>query len=161
MLQGMSGDVPTPIDLTQPPWRPADTFGARLALVRQRLGLNVTQAAALCGVPQASWHTWERGVQPQRLYDIVDKIVEGTGVERDWLLGGGNLAPASSASSSVRSRCITPGGQRRHPGEFELPFPRDGVTLLPEYAREILARGDVAIDVVEEPARVFATASGM
>lgn len=75
-------------------WMPDDsTFGARLALVRQRMGWgNVREAAVECGVPPESWRTWERdGVVPRRIVEIAGLIAERTGCDYGWLLAGPRL----------------------------------------------------------------------
>lgn len=83
---------------TEDHWVPEDTFGARLALVRQHFGWNVKKAADCCGIPVQNWRSWESGRLPRNLYDVVTTIAERTGVDRTWLLGGGPL----------RSRCLSP-----------------------------------------------------
>ena len=59
------------------------TFGARLALIRQRMGWgNVKAAAEACGIPVQSWRTWERdGVTPRNIVEIADTIAERTGCD--------------------------------------------------------------------------------
>lgn len=52
-------------DTEEAPWVPLDTFGARLALVRQHLGLNVLDAAKRCGINDQSWRNWEAGKSPR------------------------------------------------------------------------------------------------
>ncbi len=55
------------IDILWPTDHPSDyrwvpdtsTFGARLALVRQRMGWNLKEAALACQLPQGSWREWE------------------------------------------------------------------------------------------------------
>jgi hypothetical protein len=72
-------------------WIPsASSFGARLALVRQRMGWgNVKEAAIACGVPPESWRSWERdGATPRRIVDIGRSIADRTGVDYFWLLTG-------------------------------------------------------------------------
>jgi transcriptional regulator with XRE-family HTH domain len=72
-------------------WIPVDdTFGARLALVRQRMGWgNVKEAAMACGVPAGSWRNWERdGRLPRDLAKIAALISGCTGVDCDWLIRG-------------------------------------------------------------------------
>lgn len=72
-------------------WIPdADTFGARLILVRQRMGWgNVKQAAEECRLPVQSWRTWERdGVTPRRHVDVARVIARRTGCSFGWLLTG-------------------------------------------------------------------------
>jgi hypothetical protein len=81
----------------EPPaaWIPDDgSFGARLALIRQRMGWgNVKLAAEACGVPPESWRTWERdGVEPRGLTRIARQISERTGCDYGWLLDGPALA---------------------------------------------------------------------
>ena len=75
-------------------WVPNDeAFGARLALVRQRMGWgNVKEAALACGLPTQSWRTWERdGVQPRRLVEVASLIADRTGCDLGWLLAGSRL----------------------------------------------------------------------
>lgn len=84
------------------PWIPDDsTFGARLALVRQRLGWgNVKEAALACGVPVESWRTWERdNVQPRAIVEVAEKVAERTGCDLDWLIRGrgGHKFPYAAA----------------------------------------------------------------
>ena len=58
-------------------WTATDsTFGARLALVRQRMGWgNVKEAATACGFPAENWRRWERdGVGPRHLITIAMTI---------------------------------------------------------------------------------------
>jgi transcriptional regulator with XRE-family HTH domain len=71
-------------------WRPDDeTFGARLALIRQAMGWgNVREAALACGVPPESWRNWERdGREPRNYLAICRKISDRTGVDLAWLAG--------------------------------------------------------------------------
>lgn len=92
----LTGVVSCPIvyDMSTQPishgWRPDDTsFGARLALVRQRMGWgNVKEAALACGQPVESWRSWERdGRQPRDYMRICGAISERTGVDLAWLVG--------------------------------------------------------------------------
>lgn len=70
-------------------WTVDDTdFGARLALVRQRMGWNIKEAARECGVPAASWASWEVGAMPRRYTDICTKIATRTGADYIWLVAG-------------------------------------------------------------------------
>lgn len=70
-------------------WVPsADSFGARLALVRQHLGLNVKAAAERAGLDHSSWGTWERGRQPRDLVDKARQISAALGCDFIWLLTG-------------------------------------------------------------------------
>ena len=72
-------------------WVPSiETFGARLALVRQRMGWgNVKLAAEKCSLPAESWRTWERdGIAPRHLTTIAMQIAGATGVDYLWLVHG-------------------------------------------------------------------------
>jgi hypothetical protein len=72
-------------------WIPDDgTFGARLALIRQKMGWgNVNKAGAECGIPPESWRTWERdNVEPRGYEAICKRISARTGVHLDWLMRG-------------------------------------------------------------------------
>lgn len=76
---------------TERGWTPDDaTFGARLALIRQRMGWgNVKKAADECGLPVETWRTWERdGVVPNRLVTIAMTIATKTGCDYLWLVHG-------------------------------------------------------------------------
>jgi transcriptional regulator with XRE-family HTH domain len=82
-------------------WRPTDSFGTRLLLVRREKQLSVEVASATVGVKQASWSSWERGTQPRNIVNVVSKISDGLGVDRDWLMWGGALTPAGSAPGEM------------------------------------------------------------
>lgn len=76
-------------------WVPEDSFGARLALVRQRMGWNVLQAATACGQNDDSWRGWERGASPRKLHWVCRDIADATGCDFDWLMVGGSLSPVT------------------------------------------------------------------
>ena len=60
-------------------WRPdLSAFGARLALVRQRMGWNVKEAADHCRLPPQSWRSWEAGRTPR---DLVAGVLADEGYE--------------------------------------------------------------------------------
>ncbi|OZF28478.1 hypothetical protein CH296_18895 [Rhodococcus sp. 14-2496-1d] len=71
-------------------WVPeADTFGARLALVRHRMKWNAKEAALACGVPQGSWREWElRERLPRDFAGAASKIAATTGCDEYWLITG-------------------------------------------------------------------------
>lgn len=75
---------------TDETWMPTlDSFGARLALVRQRMGWNVKEAAVACGLPPENWRRWERdGLEPRRIVTIAVAISTRTGCDLDWLVYG-------------------------------------------------------------------------
>ena len=84
-------------------WMPDDsTFGARLALVRQRMRWgNVNEAASQCGIPTESWRTWERdNVVPRRLVEMSTLIANRTGCDLGWLIAGPQLAGLGGANDS-------------------------------------------------------------
>lgn len=71
-------------------WVATDSsFGARLALVRQRMGWgNLKEAALACGLPVQSWRGWERdGRQPRDFVQTCQVIAETTGCDVWWLAG--------------------------------------------------------------------------
>ena len=78
-------------------WVPVDTFGARLALIRQRMQWNVKEAAEACGLVDQSWRNWEDGMSPRKVHDVARQIAERTGCDYTWLVAGGPL----------RSRCFS------------------------------------------------------
>lgn len=87
-------------------WIPDDsTFGARLALIRQRMGWgNVKEAATACGLPTESWRTWERdGVEPRGLQRIATQISTATGCDLAWLMGGPALRRTGTAPQNLCS----------------------------------------------------------
>jgi len=73
-------------------WVPEDTLGARLALIRQRMGWSATEAADRCGgLGDQNWRNWEAGKVPRDLPRVGSKIAAATGCDLDWLLRGGAL----------------------------------------------------------------------
>jgi hypothetical protein len=88
-------------------WRPDDsTFGARLALIRQRMQWgNVREAAIACGVPTESWRTWERdGVTPRRIVEMSTLIANATGCDLGWLIAGPAMAGRMEVAEQVNGR---------------------------------------------------------
>lgn len=80
------------------PWVPVDTFGARLALIRQRLGgWNVKKVAQFCGIDDQTWRNWEAGTSPRDYEEVCRQIANAVGCDRAWLKAGGPL----------RSRCFS------------------------------------------------------
>jgi hypothetical protein len=93
---------------------PLDTFGARLAIIRQYMGgWNVTRAAEACGIDHQSWRTWESGQRRPRDYPVTcQTISERLGIDYIWLMVGGPLrrppstkwlmaSPASASSAAA------------------------------------------------------------
>ncbi len=81
------------------------TFGARLALIRQRMRWgNVKEAAVACGLPPESWRTWERdGVTPRRVVEISAVIAERTGCDYGWLLAGSRLKNRPDSGTAINT----------------------------------------------------------
>ena len=73
------------------PWIPRDTFGARLALVRQTRGWNVKAAADACQVNPQSWTNWERGASCRTIEATAQRVAEVSGCDYVWLMAGGPL----------------------------------------------------------------------
>lgn len=73
-------------------WIPStDDFGARLALLRWRMGWNQKEAALACGLSPQSWREWEvLGRAPRNQVDVARQISERTGVDDYWILTGRN-----------------------------------------------------------------------
>jgi transcriptional regulator with XRE-family HTH domain len=87
LMTAVQGE-PRPSNLEQG-WTVDDsTFGARLALVRQRMQWNIKEAARECGIPAASWGTWETGAMPRRYTEMCRLIAERTGCDFGWLALG-------------------------------------------------------------------------
>lgn len=85
---------------TYDPWRPTDTLGARLVLVRREKHLTQRAAAERCGISFGAWQSMEDDRSPRDLLDKVQRICTALGVDRDWLLWGGALGQRISATSS-------------------------------------------------------------
>ena len=69
-------------------WIPSDSFGTRLRIVRHQKRLSAEQIGEVCGVTKSTVGDWERGSNPKNMAQIVLKISEATGVDRDWLMFG-------------------------------------------------------------------------
>lgn len=110
MAQVIHDDTP-PIPA---PWVPLDTFGARLAVLRQHLGgWNVKRAADACGLDDQKWRNWEAGKsKPRDLEGVARQIADATGVDYVWLMAGGPL----------RSRCFSVVPVDDHSAQMEFSF---------------------------------------
>lgn len=92
--------------MTQAPsmvWIPqADTFGARLALIRHRLRWNAKEAALACDLPAQSWREWElRDRLPRDFERVCKKISARTGVNQIWLMTGLELGPTNDDDPGI------------------------------------------------------------
>lgn len=119
MLCYMSESVSTAAPAA--PWVPSDgTFGARLALIRQRRGWNVKEAALACGIPPQSWRTWEGGVMPHgsRYFAVCDQIARTVGCDYGWLVDRRPSGTAQATVSKIAAKL------RPIAGEGTDPYPR-------------------------------------
>jgi transcriptional regulator with XRE-family HTH domain len=109
------------ITKTKPPgWRPTDTIGARLILMRRTLGLTQREAAALAGIPFGQWQGLEDDERHPRGLDVkVQRIVRAFNVDRDWLIWGGPLDPNEPAATGEQP---IDGTTREFTGDSQ-PFP--------------------------------------
>jgi hypothetical protein len=126
-------------------WMPNDeSFGARLALIRQRMGWgNVKEAAEQCGLPVQSWRTWERdNVQPRRIVDVAALISSRTGCDLSWLVFGRKLSDQGGDALATVDKPMRP-GWTSHGGPDEGPLP------------------DGSVDWLRRPRRVSGSAPGV
>lgn len=79
-------DTAALVDLA--PWVPEDTFGSRLALIRQHFHWNVSEAAKATGIAPATWTTWEEGSSPRDYIATCEKIAAKVGCSTKWLVEG-------------------------------------------------------------------------
>lgn len=115
----MAADTPETPAPAGDPWVPEDNFRNRLGLVRVALGgLNIKQAAELCGLSPENWRRWEDGGSPRDLEAICWQIHEATGLDYRWLIGGGPLRATRTGSFT--------------PDLVALPDPTDLPTLFDE-----------------------------
>lgn len=98
---------------------PIDSFGARLALIRQyRGGLNVARAASMCGLDDQSWRNWEAGRSlPQDYPGVCLLISERLGIDYTWLMVGGPIRTQGTSEETRKSR---PARSRNHSYPEEL-----------------------------------------
>lgn len=131
MILGMSTN---PAELPQRRLRPRDTWGARLAQLRYDLQMSQGEIATLCGLPPATWSTWERGVVPRDKAEITRRIARATGYDLDWLLWG---EPDGSGPT-------TPGGPAAEigTGRFQVRVP----------AQELKYRTNTPFRLIKVPA---------
>lgn len=76
---------------------PVDTWITRVIIARTQRGMDVSQAAAACGLNRSRWGTWEReGRAPRNQLEVSRQIAQGLGYDLNWLLLGGPLASEHS-----------------------------------------------------------------
>jgi hypothetical protein len=103
-------------DAVERGWVPSDeSFSARLALVRNRLGWNMKEAALACGLPPSSWMHWESdGKHPRNYTDVCQTISARTGADYAWLALGrtsqasGSTLTANKDTSQWRKALLAP-----------------------------------------------------
>lgn len=72
-----------------------DTFGARLALIRWKMGWNMKEAALACNVRPQSWREWElSGRRPHDFADVAERMSERTGIDDYWIMTGKTKSPS-------------------------------------------------------------------
>lgn len=109
-------------------WEPEDTFGARLALIRQRFHWNVTEASAATGIPAATWTKWEEGSQPRDYIGTCEKIAASVGCSTKWLVEGHRNWKLMTGPD-LRLCHSGPLGERRDSTHEQLRLPH--LTLVP------------------------------
>jgi hypothetical protein len=118
---------------------PADTFAARLVLVRHHAGrLSIEQAARLTGLNSGNWVRWEDGARPRDRIEVSQAISEALDINLEWLMFGGPLLPARGRPTKRRTVDTTwnrprPGG----PGQVTNRPPRDGSKVRVDRVRPI------------------------
>ena len=84
---------------------PVDSFANRLMLARAYAGhLSIREAADLCDLGRGAWTNWGKGARPADIIDIATAVADKLGVDRDWLLFGGQLAEAEPRTLRRRDR---------------------------------------------------------
>lgn len=103
-------------------WVPADTFAARLVVLRRELGLNQREMAALCQVSAPTLNTWENGSMPQKMAAVVNKIAAATGCDRQWLMWGGALRLSPNGYKQDASQPFVLDGGKKGNSDDQLVF---------------------------------------
>ena len=139
-------------ELTEP-WVPEDSFGNRLAQVRNHMGWNVLEAARECGINQQSWRNWEEGGSPRDFTQACRKIAERTGCSLQWLvfgnhhwkeINGPDLQVVPQVSGSSRSSATV----------AQAPLPLF-LELVPDLPPEPLPRPEPAVETVATVVPLF------
>ncbi len=72
--------------------RPADTLPLRLVMLRYEASVSQKEAAFRCGITPRVWQGMEEGRSTAKLLDILKRIADEFGYDRDWLAYGGPLS---------------------------------------------------------------------
>jgi len=83
----------------------AREVGARLLRTRERMGLNQTAVASLCGVSSALVCAVESGYRNLNS-DSLLKLSKGLGVSVDWLLGVDTIERAPASVDPIAARLL-------------------------------------------------------
>lgn len=75
--------------------RPADTLPLRLVMLRYEASVSQREAAFRCGITPRVWQGMEEGRSTAKLLDILQRIADEFGYDRDWLAYGGPLQARS------------------------------------------------------------------
>jgi hypothetical protein len=70
---------------------------------------NKQEAALACGIPVATWSTWETGAKPRDFEDACHKIANASGCDLNWLMTGQSSGRPGPDGLSV-SKCTQPFG---------------------------------------------------
>lgn len=105
------------VDLGELAWVPTDSlFGARLALVRQRMKWNLKEAAMACGIKPNTWRDWELGErEPHRLETVCRQIASHTGCNHLWLMTGVDVPTPPVPPAGIEPAAFCSGGRRSIP----------------------------------------------
>jgi transcriptional regulator with XRE-family HTH domain len=125
---------------TEEAWIPTtDSLGARLALIRQRMGWNIKEAALACDIPPASWTDWElNGRKPRDLEEAATKIARRTGADDYWIMTGrypqNKISGGPLEGATARQKKSFLSESNRRPFHYKgdesnvLPFPSRPIT---------------------------------
>lgn len=123
------------------PWIPNDdTLGARLALVRWRMGWNMKQAALAVGVPAATWRLWEaENAQPRNLVEIAERIADRVNCDFDWLLRGQRVPGRKGRQSTDETLVVAGQPRAKRAGKVttQPSGPLTGVAPSPGFPRTV------------------------
>lgn len=95
---------------------PQDTFGTRLAIIRQAMGWSASKAAFNCGdLGEQNWRNWEDGKRPRDYEAVCHRIAAATGFDLDWIMRGGPLEPQNWKEMSRPDLRVLPGSGSSDP----------------------------------------------
>lgn len=140
------------------PWTP-DTYSLapRFALVRHRMGWNQKEASKECGLAESMWARIENGVVPRNLIDVIEKVVERTGVSREWLAFGPGQRPGGLGDSRRAAAAVAKRRWSRLLPEEDSNFQPAGFQPK-RFGREVVLLPSARPPVVEWPAADAASA---